>query len=134
MHFFLAVALLSASQLQKNSLEDFVFRAAKEGLPDPTKPFTLVVKLKVKEGEGPKFAAAAAKLVKATRKEKGNLAYELNRSPKGSTYIMYERWANLAALEAHLKSAHFKNATVEINPLLGPDIEVDLFVPEPAGD
>jgi quinol monooxygenase YgiN len=134
MHFFLAAVLLSVAQPQDNSLENLLLRAAKEGLPDSTKPFTLVVGLKVKEGQGPKFGAAAAKLVKETRKEKGNLAYELNRSPKGLNYIMYERWANLAALEAHLKSAHFKAAAAEINRLLEPDIDIRLFVPEPTGD
>jgi quinol monooxygenase YgiN len=106
---------------------------AKKSLSDTSKPFTLLVKFKIKEGQGPKFEAATAKAVKETRKEKGNLAYEVSRSAKGSTYIIYERWENLAALEAHLKTAYFKNATAEIDPLLDSDIEVDLFVPVSAG-
>jgi quinol monooxygenase YgiN len=134
MHIFLAAALLSVPQAQDDALEQLLLRVAKESLSDSTKPFTLLVKFKVKEGQGPKFGAAVAKLVKETRKEKGNLAYELNRSAKGSNYIIYERWANLAALEKHLKSAHFKNAVLEIMPLLGPNTEVDLFVPVPASD
>src|SRR4051812_11754338 len=55
----------------------------KASLKDPAKPFTLVVSLKVKEDMGAKFEATFAKAVGPTRKEKGCLAYELNRDPKG---------------------------------------------------
>ena len=134
MHFFLAAVLLSVSQAQEKSPEHPLLRAAKESLSDSTKPFTLVVRLKVKEGQGPKFEAAVAKAVKETRKEKGNLAYELSRSAKGSNYIIYERWENLAALGAHLKTDYYKNASAAVEPLVDGDIEVDLLVPVPAGD
>ena len=131
MHFFLAAVLLSVSQ-QGQSMEDVVLSVAKKNFSDSTKPFMLVIQFKVKEGQGPKFEAAMAKAVKETRKEKGNLAYELSKS--GSTYIVYERWENLAALGAHLKTAYFKNAWAEVDPLLESEIEVALFVPVPAGD
>ena len=134
MHFFLAAVLLSVSQAQEKSPEHPLLRAAKEDLRDSTKPFTLVVRFKIKDGQGPKFEAAVANAVKETRKEKGNLAYELSRSAKGSNYIIYERWENLAALGAHLKTAYFKNAWAEVDPLLESEIEVALFVPVPAGD
>jgi quinol monooxygenase YgiN len=133
MHFLLVAVLLSVAQAQEKSKDDPILRAAKESLSDTTKPFTLVVRFKVKEGQGAKFEAAMGKAVKETRKEKGNLAYELSRSAKGSNYIIYERWENLAALEAHMKTAHFKNATAEVAPLLDGGIDVDLFVPVPAG-
>jgi quinol monooxygenase YgiN len=134
MHFFLAAVLLSVSQAQEKSQEHPILRAAKESLSDTTKPFTLLVRFKVKEGQGPKFEAAVARAVKETRKEKGNLAYEVSRSAKGSTYIIYERWANLAALDAHLQTAHFKDATAALDPLLDGGLEVFLFVPVPAGN
>ena len=134
MHFFLAAVLLSVAQPQEKRNDDPILRSVKENLSDPTKPFTLLLRFKVKEGQGPKFEAAMAKAVKETRKEKGNLAYELSRSAKGSNYIIYERWENVAALGAHLKTAHFKNAATEVAPLLEKDNEVDLFVPVRAGD
>jgi quinol monooxygenase YgiN len=134
MHFFLAAVLLSVSQPKDKSMGDFLVRAAKESLSDPTKPFTLVVRFKIKDGQGPKFEAAVAKAVKETRKEKGNQAYEVSRSAKGSNYVIYERWANLAALEAHLKTDYFKQAMAAVDPLLDKDIDVELLVPVPAGD
>jgi quinol monooxygenase YgiN len=134
MHIFLAAVLLSVSQPQEKSTEHPLLRAAKEGLADPNKPFALVVKFTVKEGQAKKFEAAVVKAIKETRKEKGNLAYELSRSPKGSTYVIYERWENLPALAAHLKTAHFNNAWTAVDPLLDKNIEVELLVPVSAGD
>jgi quinol monooxygenase YgiN len=134
MHFFLAAVMLSVAQPKDKSVGDFLVRAAKEDLRDSTKPFTLVVRFKIKDGQGPKFEAAVANAVKETRKEKGNLAYELSRSAKGSNYVIYERWQNLAALEAHLKTDHFKKAMAAFDPLLDKDIDVELLVPVTAGD
>jgi quinol monooxygenase YgiN len=134
MHLFLAAVLSCVCQAQEKGPEAAILRAVKEGLSDPNKPFTLVVKFKVKEGQGAKFEAAMAKNVKETRKEKGNLAYELSRSAKGSGYMIYERWDNLASLAAHLKTAHFKTAFEAVDPLLEKEIELDLMVPVSAGD
>jgi quinol monooxygenase YgiN len=134
MHFLLVATLLSVTQAQEKSQEHPLLRVAKESLADSTKPFTLLVRFKIKEGQGPKFEAAAAKAVKGTRKEKGNLAYELSRTAKGTNYVIYERWENLAALDSHLKSAHFKTAWAELDPLLDGDLEVHLLVPVRTGD
>jgi quinol monooxygenase YgiN len=134
MHFFLAAVLLSVAQAQDKSAEGAILRAVKEGLADSKKPFTLVIKFKVKEGQGAKFEAAMAKTIKETRKEKGNQAYELSRSAKGLNYVIYERWENLAALAAHLKTPHFKTAFEAVDPLLEKEIELDLMVPVSAGD
>jgi quinol monooxygenase YgiN len=127
MHFVLAAVLLSVAQGQ--SMEDVILGVAKKNLSDTTKPFTLVIKFRVKEGQAAKFEAAMAKAVKETRKDKGNLAYELGKTPKGPNYVIYERWDNLAALEAHLKTAHYKEAATAVKPLLEAEIDVDLLVP-----
>ena len=134
MHFLLAAVLLSVPHTQEKSQEHPLLRAARESLSDSTKPFTVVVKFKVKDGQGPKFEAAVANAVKETRKEKGNQAYELSRSAKGLNYVIYERWENLAALAAHLKTPHFKTAFEAVDPLLEKEIELDLMVPVSAGD
>jgi quinol monooxygenase YgiN len=76
-------------------------------LKDPAKPFTLDIRVKIKAGTNEKFEAAFAVARKETRKEKGNLAYDLNKSADDEmVYTIYERWANLEALAAHLKAAH----------------------------
>jgi quinol monooxygenase YgiN len=77
----------------------------KASLTDPAKPFALVISIEVKEGAGAKFEEAFAKASRLTHKEKGCLAYDLNRdAAMPGRYLIYERWQNLAALDAHLKT------------------------------
>jgi quinol monooxygenase YgiN len=102
----------------------------KENLKDPSKPFTLLVRFQAKEGAEAKLEAAFAKATKATRKEKGNLRYELNRDLKmPSLYILYERWQDLASLEAHLQSAHIATLLTEVNELRAAPPEAQILVP-----
>lgn len=119
-----AFALLAAPQD-----EHPLVAMARTSLPDTTKPFTLFVKMKVKEGQVDKFEGLLAKGTKETRKEKGNKAYELNRAAKGTEYILYERWENLDALKAHLSSPHYSALIGEVATLLEKSPEVQLFVP-----
>jgi quinol monooxygenase YgiN len=59
--------------------------------------------------------AAFAKAIAASRKETGNLAYDLNRDTQDpSRYLVYERWKDLAALEAHFQTAHLKALLAEL--------------------
>jgi quinol monooxygenase YgiN len=97
---------------------------------DPAKPFALTINLKVKDGAADKFEAAFAKARTETKKEKGCLAYDLNREAKTpGRYLVYERWADLPALEAHLASAHFKALLGELGDVLDGDPEVKVLVP-----
>jgi quinol monooxygenase YgiN len=107
-----------------------IVATVKAALKDPSRPFTLVVQIQLKEGNGDKFEAAFAKAIKATRKEKGCLAYDLNRDTKTPTgYQVYERWSNLAALEAHLKSEHITTLLREIGDLLASPPEGRVLLP-----
>jgi quinol monooxygenase YgiN len=134
MHFFLAAVLFSVSQPQGQGVGDSILAAAKKDLSDPTKPFTLLIQFTVKEGQAKKFEAAMTKTIEGTRKEKGNQAYELSRTPLGRGYVVYERWESLAALEAHLNAAYFKTALDGVVPLLERGTTVELLVPVPVGD
>src|SRR5690349_10077753 len=78
----LAAALFWSAPAAAQDKENPILALVKSELKDAAKPFTMVVTLKVKAGAGPKLEAAFAKAVAATRKEKGNLAYELSRSAK----------------------------------------------------
>src|SRR4051812_7761047 len=125
----LAVVLTPAATHQPQS-EHPVLAQVKAGVKDPTKPFTLLVRLKVKDAQGPKFEAAFAKAGRESRREKGNVAYALSRSTKEpARYVLYERWENLAALEAHLKTQHFAALMAETGELFDGAPEVDVFVP-----
>src|SRR5262245_21543035 len=106
----LTIVLLAGTVLPApaQDKEHPIVAEVRANLQDPSKPFTLLVRVKTKEGAGPKLEAAFAKAVAASRKEKGNKAYDLNRSAKAPTeYVVYERWTDLAALQAHLKAPHF---------------------------
>src|SRR5215471_1470646 len=103
MYALITAALMLVPVSQDKDKEHPLVTVAKSSLPDVNKPFTVLVRCKVRKEEMSKFESLVAKATKETRKEKGNLAYELSRSAEGSNYIIYERWENVAALEAHLK-------------------------------
>jgi len=105
----------------------------KASLKDPAKPFAMAVILQVKDGMQEKFETAFAKALKATRKEKGNLTYDLNQDAKDSTrYVVYERWKNLAALDEHLKAPYLTTLLADLKEILAgsPDVKVMLPVGE----
>jgi|SRR6516165_1669078 autoinducer 2-degrading protein len=110
--------------------ENAILGQVKAAIKDAAKPFTMVVQLRVKEGSAAKFEAAFAKASKATRQEKGNRAYDLNRDATMPTrYLVYERWQNLAALETHLKSEHITTLLAELGDLLAAPPEITVLVP-----
>lgn len=97
---------------------------------DANKPFTMLVTLRVKEGSEDKFATAFAKAIKPTRKEKGCLEYQLNQDAKMPTqFLVYERWENLASLEAHLESKHILTLLEEVGEMLAGPPEVRVLLP-----
>jgi len=121
-----AAALLVSVQEQEHPAVTRV----KASVKDPTKPFVMVITFKVKEGAGPRFEAAFARAVAATRREKGNTAYALSRSAKDpAEYILYEHWEDLASLEAHLKTEHIKTLGAERAGLVEGQPDVRIFLP-----
>jgi quinol monooxygenase YgiN len=113
--------------------EDPIIAFVKPRLKDPGKPFTLLVGVQVKEGAGARLEQAFAKAIRATRREKGCIAYDFNRDARDPTrYLVYERWQSLADLQAHLSTAHIKALrAVLADVLVG---ERDLRVLVPAGE
>ena len=102
----------------------------KKQVKDTTRPFTLVVVVRAKEGEGEKLEAAFKPAIKATRKEKGCVHYELNRDTQtAGRYLLYERWKNLEGLEAHLKSDHFKKLLEDLKEVVAGAPEARVMVP-----
>jgi len=114
----LVVALFlptAAAAEEENPILAFVKTKVKH----PDKPFTLIVALKVKEGEEKKFETAFAKAVKASRKEKGCITYDLSRDTSdASRYLVYERWKSVDALKTHLASEPIKELLAELPALL----------------
>jgi autoinducer 2-degrading protein len=91
----------------------------KDALGDQGGPFYLGIHLKVKEGKGPALEKAFKNAVEMTRKEKGNKAYHLMLDLEDkSTYILYEHWDSLAALEEHLKADYIREALSGLGEIL----------------
>ncbi|HEY1380253.1 MAG TPA: putative quinol monooxygenase [Gemmataceae bacterium] len=74
------------------------------------KPFGMIVRIKVKPDGVKRFEAAAERSVAATRKEKGNVGYELHRDLEDAgVYYFIEKWQSPAALAEHLKADYVRN-------------------------
>jgi quinol monooxygenase YgiN len=104
----------------------------KSKVKDPAKPFALFVTIKAKAGKEKELEAAFAPCIAATKKEPGCLAYELNRDPDDPiTYVMFEKFKNLAALEDHLKQGHTTKLFQAIGPLTDGEVKAKVYtVPE----
>jgi quinol monooxygenase YgiN len=128
----IALALLASAaspapgQQKPNPLVAQVRSAVK----DPGKPFILVIRFQAKEGAGPKLEAAFARAVALSRREKGCLAYDLSRDAQEPTrYVIYERWQDVAALEAHQNAAHIAALRLEISDLRTGPPEAQVLLP-----
>ena len=127
---FTAGVVFRASQATAQEKGDPIASQFKAGLKDLNKPFTMIVRVQVKVGAEEQFEKAFARAIAGTRKEKGNIAYDLNRNArKTSNYLVYERWRDFAALEAHLKTEHITTLLSEIGDLLAMPPEVQLLLP-----
>ena len=104
----------------------------KSKVKDPAKPFALFVTIKAKAGKERELEAAFAPCIAATKKEAGCLAYELNRDPdEPTTYVMFEKFKNVAALEAHLKQDHTTKLLKALEPLTDGELKAKVYtVPE----
>jgi quinol monooxygenase YgiN len=118
------------SRAPAQAQENPIVARVKAAVKDPARPFTLVLRLKLKEGAAAKFEAAFAKAATATHQEKGNRAYDLNRDTQTPTqYLLYERWQNLPALEAHLKTPYITKLLAETGEMMAAPPESNILVP-----
>ncbi len=72
----------------------------------PSTATTFVVQFKVKPGQNAAFEAAFRRMeAKVGANEPGNLSYELYRNGQPQTYVIVERYKDLAAVAAHRRDA-----------------------------
>ena len=91
----------------------------KEQIGDYEGPFVLVVKLKTKAGKSDEFIKAFKKAAGKTRKEEGNMQYQLSRSfTENDSLMLYERWKSLDALDAHLKQPYIVKLLTDTEDIL----------------
>lgn len=101
-------------------------------LADPSGPFTLIVELEAQTGRGDDVAAAIrqTRVVELTQSEPGCVAYEIDRDADSpDRFVVYERWRDLAALEAHALTPHFAAAGESLGGLLAGAPGVRVLLP-----
>lgn len=129
--FFLAlpaVVLFTLTAGAGAADENPIVTLVKSKVKDKTKPFAMTVTFKVKAGSESAFEAAFAPCVKASRKEPGNLAYQLNRDlDEPGVYTVYEQFKGVAALERHAKTKHVEELLKAVGPLLDGDPKVKVY-------
>lgn len=74
--------------------------------------------------------AALSTLTEATRQEEGCLSYDLFESASApGTYVTIERWADQAAMDAHLSSEHVAAAFTTADGHLGGNVSIHPLEP-----
>ncbi len=76
--------------------------------------YVVIAHWTAKEGEEDAVAAALAALTGPSRAEPGNLSYVAHRDPADPRrFVIYERYVDEAAYEAHGASEHFRRHGLE---------------------
>lgn len=79
----------------------------------------------IKEIHIEKFISLAKPLIEETRKENGNISYELIRVvDRVNEFAFLEKWENKEVLDAHMKTEHFTRLIPQISELLKEDMSV----------
>ena len=90
----------------------------------------VVATLTIKPETRAELIAAATACIAETRKEAGNIAYDMHESVTDPTKMVFvERWENAEALEPHRKSDHMRAfGRVVVNCLVGPP-KIEVITP-----
>jgi len=115
---FLSVVALAFTLTGFATAEDHpVVASAKKELKHPDKPFVTWVSVTAKAGKEKELEEAFLACQKDTRKEKGCVAYDINRGADRK-YFFYEKWKNVDGLSDHLNADHTKKLLAKFADLL----------------
>jgi quinol monooxygenase YgiN len=79
--------------------------------------YQICVKFTVKDGGLDEMLPILDELIKETRKEPGNISYQLFQSVSDPAVLaVFEQWKDQEAIDAHNASAHFKKAQPALKP------------------
>jgi quinol monooxygenase YgiN len=127
-----ALVIAGLSSAAPGAEDHPVVALVKSKVKDPARPFALLVTIKAKSDKGKELEAAFAPCIAATKREPGCLAYELNQDPDETTvYILFEKWKDVAALQAHLQAGHTQELFKAMRPLADGQAKAKVYlVPE----
>lgn len=104
-----------------------VVASAKKELKHPDKPFAMWVTVTAKAGKEKELEEAFLACQKDTRKEKGCVAYDINRGADRK-YHFYEKWKSVDGLNDHVNADHTKKLLAKFADLLDGDAKIE-FLP-----
>jgi quinol monooxygenase YgiN len=88
----------------------------------------VVAQLKAKPGREEELRKVALALVEPTRREEGCIRYELHLSDVDAAQVLfYEVWTSRAALDAHMKTAHFAEFLKNTREIVAEPPKVDTY-------
>lgn len=85
----------------------------------------LIVPLVAKEGKADELRKEAQAMLAPTHAEPANEFYRLYESETPGHFFFHELWQSQAALDAHLKTPHFKRFEEAVNKLLAKPLEIN---------
>ncbi|EIX1771153.1 TPA_asm: antibiotic biosynthesis monooxygenase [Listeria monocytogenes] len=84
----------------------------------------------VKKEQTEAFLQAAKEVMAASRAEAGNHGYELVQSTENETvFYMLEKWADMAAIQQHNDSEHFKKFQKLAADFVAKELEISVLTP-----
>ncbi|EAF3626188.1 antibiotic biosynthesis monooxygenase [Listeria monocytogenes] len=88
------------------------------------------VQITVKKEQTEDFLQAAKEVIAASRAEAGNYGYELVQSTENETvFYMLEKWADMAAIQQHNDSEHFKKFQKLAADFVAKELEISVLTP-----
>ncbi|WP_298840349.1 putative quinol monooxygenase [Clostridium sp.] len=89
---------------------------------------TIVAKNTIKQGKTEEFKNLAEKLINESRKEKGNVSYNLYQDSKdGNVFTFIEEWENEEIIKSHNGSKHFTSIVPKFGDLIAKQSEINLY-------
>ncbi|SHH79417.1 putative quinol monooxygenase [Clostridium grantii] len=88
----------------------------------------VVAKCTVKNGQVNKFKECCERLLSETKKEEGNISYDLYQDINEENVLTFlEEWESPEILDIHTKTSHFTEVIPQLSELLEKDMEVNIY-------
>jgi quinol monooxygenase YgiN len=89
---------------------------------------TIVARVEVLPGKEEAFKKVAEGVIEGTRKEAGNISYNLYQNTTVPTmFVFYEEYKDEAAMGVHASSPYFKAFVEGIKDLLAKDMAIETY-------
>lgn len=81
----------------------------------------------IKESKVEEFITLAKELIEETRKEDGNISYELIRVVNTNNELVFlEKWENNDVLATHMKTEHFTTIVPKLGEMIEGEMEIKI--------